>query len=269
MKIIGLLSDFGLRDSYVAEMKAVILSICPEVRLVDISHEVRKFDVRMGAFVLASAARWFPDQSIFLAVVDPEVGSERKPLIVRSSRSLYVGPDNGLLMLSALREGLTGVYCIRSERYLNETTSTTFHGRDLFARVVGELANGASPLDIGVETKDYVELKFDRPIIDRGSLICEAMHVDDFGNIVTNAHVSEIDAMELAHGRALTLEVGRRRMKLTFVRTYNEIPERTLGCLIGSHGFLEIAMRKRNASRATRVSAGSRLRLSVRSGPSC
>ncbi len=159
MKIVGLLSDFGLRDSYVAEMKAVILSKCPEARLLDISHEIRKFDVHMGAFVLASAVPSFPKGAIFLAVVDPGVGSERLPLVVQSDRSLYVGPDNGLLMLAACREGLRCVYRIDNSRYLTNTVSATFHGRDVFAHVVGDLAIGISPSDIGPQSLELCRFR--------------------------------------------------------------------------------------------------------------
>jgi len=261
MKVIGLLSDFGLRDSYVAEMKAVILSICPEATLLDISHRIRKFDVRMGAFVLASAARSFPDGSIYLAVVDPGVGSERRPLIVQSNRSLYVGPDNGLLMLSAAREGLRSVYCIEDQKYLRGTVSETFHGRDVFARVVGDLANGVPPLEIGFEVKNYVKPEFSRPVVNEYSIGCEVLHVDDFGNVVTNVDASSIKKSNLTSGRTMILTVGRRRLRLGFVRTYNEIPEGALGCLVGSHGFLEIAMRMRDASKAARVKPGSKLKI--------
>jgi len=263
MTIIGLLSDFGLRDSYVAEMKAVILSVCPEARLVDISHEIRKFDVRMGAFVLASAARSFPDGSIYLAVVDPGVGSERRPLIVESERSIYVGPDNGLLMLSAVREGLRRVYCIEDEKYLRDVISMTFHGRDVFARVVGDLANGVPPLEIGFEAKNYVTPKFRRPMIGKNFMSCEVLHIDDFGNVVTNVDASSVMKSNLTLGSPLILTVGRKRLRLRFARTYNEIPEGSLGCLIGSHGFLEIAMKTKDASKVVRVTPGSKLEIRV------
>ncbi len=263
MKIIGLLSDFGLRDSYVAEMKAVVLSICPEARLVDISHEIKKFDVRMGAFVLASAARSFPDGSIYLAVVDPGVGSERRPLIVQSNKSLYVGPDNGLLILSAVREGLRCVYCINGQKYLGDAISATFHGRDIFARVAGDLAKGISPLGIGFEVKDYVKPEFHQPIISRDSIDCEVLHVDDFGNVVTNVDASSIVKSNLNLESALSLTVGRKLLRLVFARTYNEIPKGALGCLVGSHGFLEIAMRMRDASKVIRVAQGSKLKIRV------
>ena len=263
MKIIGLLSDFGLRDSYVAEMKAVILSICPEARLVDISHEIRKFDVRMGAFVLASAAKSFPDGSIYLAVVDPGVGSERRPLIVQSNKSLYVGPDNGLLMLSAIREGLQRVYCIRDQEYLRDAISATFHGRDVFARIAGDLANGVSPLDIGSEVKGYLKPEYHRPIVNSDSIDCEVLHVDDFGNVVTNVDASSVGKGNLTFGNILTLTIGRKRLRLVFARTYNEIPEGNLGCLVGGHGFLEIAMRMRDASKVVHIAPGSKLKIRV------
>lgn len=263
MKIIGLLSDFGLRDSYVAEMKAVILSICPEARLVDISHEIRKFDVRMGAFVLASAAKSFPEGSIHLAVVDPRVGSERRPLIVLSNKSLYVGPDNGLLMLSAIREGLQRVYCIKDQKYLRDAISATFHGRDVFAHVVGDLANGVSPLDIGSEVKDYVKPEYHRPTVNRDAIDCEVLHVDDFGNVVTNVDASSVGKSNLTSGDTLILTIGRKRLRLVFARTYDEVPEGALGCLIGSHGFLEIAMKMRDASKVIRVAQGSKLKIRV------
>jgi len=259
MKIIGLLSDFGLRDSYVSEMKAVILSICPEATMVDISHEIRKFDVRMGAFVLASAARSFPKGSTFLAVVDPEVGSKRAPLIVESQRSMYVGPDNGLLMMSAFREGLRRVYKINSHKYIKESISATFHGRDIFARVAGELAMGTLPRNIGSAVSNYVDPGFREAAIEENAVNGEVLHVDDFGNIVTNIDTLHAERIGLSAGKTATIMIGRKRLNAPFVRTYIEIPERTVGCLIGSHGFFEIAMNRRNASRAVGARSGSKV----------
>ena len=108
--IVTLLSDFGLRDPYVAEMKAVVLSICLDATIIDISHEIGKYDVRMGAYTLARAASFFPKGTIHVAVVDPGVGTERRPIIAEAKRGFYVGPDNGLLMLSAIKEGVARVY---------------------------------------------------------------------------------------------------------------------------------------------------------------
>jgi len=263
MKIVGLLSDFGPRDSYVAEMKAVVLSRCPEVRLVDISHEIPKFDVQMGAFVLASAARSFPKGSIFLAVVDPGVGSKRMPLIVQSDRSLYVGPDNGLLMLAASREGLRSVYRIETSRYCTSTISATFHGRDIFAPVIGDLASDIPISDIGSKVPNYVEPEFCRPVVEENSVNCQVLHVDDFGNVITNVSISDLETIGLTLGDRVILKIGKKQLKLRFVRIYNEIPEEAVGCLLGSHGFLEIAIRMRNASKVIHVKPGSKLTISA------
>ena len=118
MSIISLLSDFGHKDPYVAEMKAVILSINPQARIIDITHEIEKFNIRMGAYILASAAPYFPPNTIHVAVVDPGVGTKRRPIIAETNRSLYVGPDNGLLMLAAHKEHITNVYQIDNPKYM-------------------------------------------------------------------------------------------------------------------------------------------------------
>jgi len=263
MRIIGLLSDFGIRDSYVAQMKAVILSKCPEVELLDISHEIGKFDVRMGAFVLASATSSFPKGSIYLAVVDPDVGSKRLPLIVESERSLYVGPDNGLLMLAAIKEGLRLVYRIDDQRYLKSTVSATFHGRDLFACVVGELANDIPPAKIGTPVTDYVRVGFSKPIIDMSSIVCEVLHVDDFGNVIINVDAPILREIGVELGKMLVMRMGRRQFRLLFVRSYSEIPEGMVGCLVGGHGFLELAMRRKNLSKVIRAIPGSKLTIKL------
>ena len=151
MPIISLLSDFGLKDPYVSEMKAIILSICPNVTLIDITHEVSKYNIMEGAFILASATPYFPENTVHLAVVDPGVGSKRRPIIVRSKRHLYVGPDNGLLILAAKNDGIINVYHVVNEKYMRKEISSTFHGRDIFAPVSAYLANGVKPEEIGIE----------------------------------------------------------------------------------------------------------------------
>ena len=133
MSLISLLTDFGLLDSFVGEMKGVILSICPDARIVDITHQVEKFDVRMGAFLLAGAASYFPAGTVHVAVVDPGVGSKRRPIVVETARAVYVGPDNGLLVPAAQREGIHHVYELTTRSFMREKVSATFHGRDVFA----------------------------------------------------------------------------------------------------------------------------------------
>ncbi|MEJ2272273.1 MAG: SAM-dependent chlorinase/fluorinase [Candidatus Bathyarchaeota archaeon] len=142
MAVISLLSDFGMKDSYVAQMKAIILSINPEVRIIDITHEIEKFNIRNGAFVLASAVNSFPPKSIHVAVVDPGVGTKRRPIIIKTKKSLFVGPDNGLLILAANQESIVKIYSIENSQYTLSNISKTFHGRDIFAPAAAYLSTG-------------------------------------------------------------------------------------------------------------------------------
>ena len=131
MTIITLLSDFGLRDSYVAEMKGVIFSICPNANIVDVTHEVDNYDIRMGMFVLASVASRFPDGTIHVAVVDPEVGGTRRPVMVKAKKNCYIGPDNGVLMLAARNEGIKNVYHITNENIFTGDISIEVKYKDM------------------------------------------------------------------------------------------------------------------------------------------
>ncbi|PVX23581.1 MAG: hypothetical protein CW691_10170, partial [Candidatus Bathyarchaeum sp.] len=203
MSIISLLSDFGNRDPYVAEMKAVILSINPETRIVDITHEIEKFSIRMGAYVLASASPYFPKKTVHVAVVDPGVGTKRRPIIVETCRSFYVGPDNGLLMLAAQKEGIKSVYVICNPKYLLSIVSNTFHGRDIFAPSAAYLAKGIKPSDFGPAIQDYVFPEFVKPCTKNGQLVGEVLHIDDFGNIISNISAQDLDHYNLCAGDSL------------------------------------------------------------------
>ena len=145
MSIISLLSDFGLKDAYVAEMKAIIITINPLVRLIDITHQIEKFSIRRAAYILASVTPYFPEKTIHLAVVDPGVGTKRRPIIVETKRGLYVGPDNGLLMLAAYKEDIINVYLIDNPKYMLSKVSKTFHGRDIFAPAAAYLDKRCDP----------------------------------------------------------------------------------------------------------------------------
>jgi len=249
--VITLLSDFGLRDPYVAEMKAVILSICPQARLVDVSHEVEKFNVRMGAFVLASSASYFPEGTIHVAVVDPGVGTKRRALLVEAERAFFVGPDNGLLVLAAERQGrIRHVYSLTNRRFMLSRVSHTFHGRDIFAPVAAHLAKGSyKPSDFGSEISDYVVPKFAKPRLTKNALFGEVLHVDDFGNIVTNISRAEFEKTGIRKGAMLRLRVGDKVIKLKFCSAYGEVPVGKSLALIGSHDFFEIAVNQGNASK--------------------
>jgi len=245
-----LLSDFGLKDPYVAEMKAVILSICPQARLVDISHEVEKFNIRMGAFVLASATPYFPKDTIHVAVVDPGVGTKRRAILVEANDAFFVGPDNGLLMLAAERHGIRHVYEITNRRYMLSRVSRTFHGRDMFAPAAAHLAKGGcKPSDFGSEIHDYVVPKFAKPRLTKKALLGEVLHIDDFGNIVTNISKAEFEKTGKREGATFHFRLRDRIVKLRFCSTYGEAAVGKSLALIGSHDFLEISTNQRNASK--------------------
>ncbi|MEM1606525.1 MAG: SAM-dependent chlorinase/fluorinase [Candidatus Bathyarchaeia archaeon] len=254
--IITLLSDFGLRDSYVAEMKAVILSIFPNVQIVDISHEVRKFDIRMGAFLLARAAQFFPKGTVHVAVVDPGVGTERRPIIVETEKSFYVGPDNGLLMLSAQRENIRHVYVIENRKYMLRCISRTFHGRDIFAPAAAYLASGIPPSELGPEIYDPIMPQFAKPKVLKNSIKGEIIYVDDFGNLVTNITDFDLKLLEIEEGDNIIVELGGEEVLLKICKAYGEVQTGMPLAIIGSCNFLEISVNQGNASKFFGVKDG-------------
>jgi hypothetical protein len=257
--LITLLTDFGIQDPFVAEMRGVILSICPDATLVDISHDIGKFNIRMGAFVLASAARYFPPGTIHVAVVDPGVGGERRPIAVETQLSLYVGPDNGLLIPAASREGIRHVYELTNRSLMRDSLSSTFHGRDIFAPVAAHLASGTGPVEVGEEITDYVHLSFAEPRFEQGSIAAEVLHIDSFGNVVTNISEEILEKLDL-RGK-IKVNLRGKRFTTRVVKSYSELHEGELGVLVGSHGFFEMACRERSAVRRIGARIGDSLRV--------
>ncbi len=256
MPIITLLSDFGLKDPYVAEIKAVILSICPNAIIVDISHEVRKFDTRMGAFILAQAAQYFPEGTIHVAVVDPGVGTERRPIIVETSRSLYVGPDNGVLMLSALKEEIHHIYKIANPKYMLKRISRTFHGRDIFSCSAAHLANGVPPHEFGPEVDNPIMPEYIKPRVEGDEIVGEVIHIDDFGNIITNISLLDLKKLGIQEGETLQVRLKGKILSLRLCSAYGEAPQGEPLFIIGSSDFLEVAINQGNAAKAYDAKTG-------------
>jgi len=254
--LVTLLSDFGLKDPYVAEMKAVISTLSPEARIIDISHSIEKFNIRMGAFVLASATRCFPKETIHVAVVDPGVGTKRRALLVESKHAFCIGPDNGLLMLAAQREGIKHVYAITNQKLMLPRVSFTFHGRDVFAPAAAHIANGTSPSDFGPEIHDYMIPEFAKPRLTKTKLSGEVLHMDDFGNIITNISKEDLRKARITEGSRLYITLSGKATRMKFCSTYGEAPARTPLTLIGSHDFLEIAINQGNASKRFKTKVG-------------
>ncbi len=187
MPIITLTTDFGDRDWYVGSMRGVILSICSETRIFDISHDVSNHDVRSAAYILYNAHRWFPEGTVHLAVVDPGVGTPRIPLVVRTSRYFFVAPDNGILSYITTRGDVVAMHRIEEERFLLPRAAQTFHGRDIFAPVAAHLARGERIESFGPPVERIVE--FEVPVaaeVEPGRWRGQVMHIDRFGNAITN-----------------------------------------------------------------------------------
>jgi len=255
--LITLLSDFGLTDPYVAEMKAVISSISPEARIIDISHSIEKFNIRMGAYVLASAARYFPKCTIHVAVVDPSVGTKRRALLIETKHAFYIGPDNGLLMLAAQIDGVQHVYSITNPKLMLQQVSLTFHGRDVFAPAAAHLANGTPPTNFGDEISDYAVPRFSKPVLKTGELRGEILHIDDFGNIVTNIMSKDLERIGARPRHLLSIKMKNKpRKKIRLCSAYGDVASETVLALIGSHNFLEIAVNQGNAAEKFKTKVG-------------
>jgi S-adenosylmethionine hydrolase len=248
MSVISLLSDFGQKDPYVAEMKAVILSINPHARIIDITHEIEKFSIRMGAYVLASAAPFFPPNTVHVAVVDPGVGTKRRPIIAETNCGMYVGPDNGLLMLAAQKEKINNVFSIDNSLYMLSEVSKTFHGRDIFAPAAAHLATGIKPSEFGLVIHDYVFPEFAKPHMNRGELAGEVLHIDSFGNIISNISAEDLERVGFHEGDSLIVAVGSKTFNILFCSVYGEVPVGAPLALIGSRDFFEVAVNQENAS---------------------
>ena len=259
MPIVTLLSDFGRRDQYVAEMKGTILSLCPSAVLVDISHEIEKFNIRNGAFALAVASNYFPAGTIHVAVVDPGVGGERRDLLIESRRAVYIGPDNGILLPAASRDGIRQLYSIKNPNFMRSPVSPTFHGRDVFAYTAGKIACGAELTEVGPRVSDPISAAFPEALVSPGRIESEVLEPDSFGNIVTTASEKNLTASGIEVGGRIKMRAKGRIYALNFVRTYSDSPEGKAVLAVGSHGFLEVAINKGNAAKRFRLNSGDKL----------
>lgn len=256
MALISLLSDFGHKDPYVAQMKAVILSINPQAKIVDISHEVEKFSIRMGAYALASAAPYFPPKTIHVAVVDPGVGTKRRAIIVETRRGLYVGPDNGVLMLAAHKEGIANVYVIDNPKYMLSHVSNTFHGRDIFAPAAAHLSTGVKLCDFGSALQDFIFPEFTKPSVNNGELMGEVLHIDGFGNVISNISAQELERFGVNDGDPLVVSLGDKTLSLPFYCAYGNVSAGSPLALIGGGNFFEVAVNQGSASKSFGVKVG-------------
>ena len=259
--IIALLTDFGRRDAYVGVMKGVILTICPDATLVDLTHDVPAHDVRHGARVLAACAPYYPAGTIFVAVVDPGVGSPRRAIAIDDGRHRFVGPDNGLL-IGALASSPPIVVEIAAPEYQRPAVSRTFEGRDRFAPVAAHLARGVPIGALGPRVVDPVRLEWTAPVVSAASVTGVVDDVDHFGNLVTNVPRAALDAVQ-AGGRVEITLGGRVVPRL--VAAYADVAAGEACALVGSTDRLEIAVHGGRAD--THFAAGAGTPVAVRRVP--
>lgn len=259
--LITLLTDFGVRDAYVASIKGVILSLNPGAVLVDLSHEIPPQDVRAGALILAGAAPYFPPGTIHLAVVDPGVGSPRRALAAHCRGHFWVGPDNGLFHLIFRQASPLTIISLENPVYFRPQVSATFHGRDIFAPVAAHLSLGVDLNRFGPRVTDPVGLDWPEPSFAPEAIRGEIIYVDQFGNLVSNVSYAEFAAWR--GNQVIGLQVGPVMIQ-GLARTYSDVAPGEFLALVGSHGFLEIACAMDNAAR--RLNAGVGLPLEIRQG---
>ena len=258
--IITLLTDFGLIDPYVASMKGVILSINPKCTLVDITHQVNSHDIKEGAFILGQAYSNFPKGTIHLSVVDPGVGSARKPILIVTENYFFAGPDNGLFTIALKAETVKQAVVLTNQKFFPSKISSTFHGRDIFAPVAAYLSLGVKPESFGLSIKSWHEIPFPDPAMKQGKLIGEIVHVDAFGNLVSN--IDRKGLLQFSKGRLFVIKIGERTMK-GLKKGYWEGKKNEPMALFGSGGYLEISVREDNAQKAFNVKRGDKITVSV------
>ena len=241
--LVTLTTDFGSRDPYVASVKGVLLSRCPDVRIVDLTHEIAAGDIREGALFLAAALPHFPEDAVHFAVIDPGVGANRNAIAARFARFTVVCPDNGLLTLVARNHPIVEARIITNPALMLKNISATFHGRDVFAPVAAALASGTPFSDLGPAVAELVTLDLPTPRQSEPNLIVgEVIHVDRFGNLITN-----IRRATLADHKPRVFRAGKHAWRELY-RTYSDVEKGASLVLFGSADYLEISVHLGSAS---------------------
>ena len=258
--IITLTTDFGTNDHLVGTMKGVILNINPAARIVDINHHVAPFDILDGALAIASAYKYFPPRTIHVVIVDPGVGTERRPLLVSGEKQYFVAPDNGVLSMIFERESCV-VRHVTAEHYFLNPISPTFHGRDVFAPTAAWLAKAWQTEAFGEEITDYVRFSMPKAKPAGQAIKGVVLRVDAFGNLMTNLTTEDVPAAMVASGDIKLAVNGKEVRKIA--RTFGDgIPGEPIA-VFGSVGYLEIAVNRGNAARALGANRGAEVSLEL------
>ncbi len=254
-KYIALLTDFGLKDNFVGVMKGVIKSINPAVEIIDITHEVESHNIMAGMFVLKSAWQYFPEKTIFLCVVDPGVGTERKIICIKKEKYIFIAPDNGLL---SFIEG--EIFELDINKLKPQKISWTFHGRDLFAPFAAKLSKGIKLTSLCRKIENIKKFELPQPQIKKNRIIAEIIYIDKFGNCTLNIS-GEFIKSYLKKGFVIKLK-GRKITGLC--RSYYEVKKGVPGAIINSFDYLELFMREDSISKKMKLKRGSKIEIRIK-----
>ncbi len=256
-RLVTLTTDFGLNDHFVGAMKGVILNINPQAQIVDICNSVQSFDILDGALTIAQSASYFPADTLHMVIVDPGVGSARRPILAVNERQIFIAPDNGVLSLIYERSERLSVRHITAEHYFLQPVSSTFHGRDIFAACAGWLSKGVEVDKFGDTIPDYVRFAAPKPkAVSAANYKGLVLKADKFGNLITNITVNDIPQLFEPTPPAFKIIVGKA--EVTKMKTaYAQANPGEIVAIMGSMGFLEIAANRAAANRLAGADKGS------------
>ncbi len=261
--IVTLTTDFGEQDYYVGAIKGVILDVCPETEVIDLCHNVLPYDILDAAFTIAQSYRWFPLRTVHLVVVDPGVGSQRRPILVSGDRHFFIGPDNGVFSFIYPEQEKLTVWHITGDHYFHQPVSNTFHARDVFAAVAGWLAKGVEARQFGDEIEDYTKLSIPKAQA-TGDKSWKGMvlKVDRFGNVITNIAAADCPALFAEPTPPFKLSAGGKDIT-KLVPNYAEGGQGEIFALLGSSGYLEIATNRGGAGKLLGLNRGAEVTLQL------
>jgi S-adenosylmethionine hydrolase len=259
MPVITLTTDFGTPDHFVGTMKGVILGIAPRATIVDITHEILPYDINEAAFSIAQAWRYFPKGTIHVVVVDPGVGSERRPILCEAGGQFFVAPDNGVLSM-IYDASPHRIRVISNPKLISNQVSRTFHGRDVFAPAAAHLARGIAPGKFGKPITDHIRSFLLKPQqIGRHAWSGVILKVDRFGNLITNLHIDDFTGVK---SRPFEVRIGLQRIR-RLALTYSETAVGEVFAIVGSSGYIELAANQASASQVLGCGAGTPVELEI------
>lgn len=265
-KVIAFLTDFGYDDPYVAAMKGVAIDICPNAKIIDVTHSVRSFDINTAAFILFTVYRYFPQGTVFVVVVDPGVGGERRPLLIVTRNYYLIGPDNGVLTATAEDDGIEAVIKLENDLFFRKPISSSFHGRDIFTPVAAWLACGVEPEVFGPrQPVESIKRSAIGIFMSKTSPSCvelKVLYVDKFGNVMLSQYYdSLVNALGIAIGEEVSVFSGERKFNAIVERVFSVVEEGKLVLYKNSFGLAELAVNRGSAKELLNTAQGMSIRI--------